>query len=313
MARDLPNVMQAPASVDILPGTARVTFGLSMLGWALNEEENIGAYIDRAGAFLQALTDRYELVLLDDGSTDRTWEIIVEAQRTRPWVKAYRNGRNRGSGYNTKRALALATHEYVFWQTVDWCYDIRALAAALPQLAEVDVLQGVRVGTTSVAGMVTQRSDSPYKGLVSILNYRLIRLLFRLPFGDFQNVTVYPRSLIQSVALETESSFTNAECLLKTWWRGATFREVEVPFLKRTRGRGKGTRPRAIIKAVSNIVTWWFLWIVLGRRPHRKRGRIVPYDSAREPARASSHVIDVAGTAPASAPAASGAPTRAQR
>jgi hypothetical protein len=35
-----------------------------MLGWALNEEENIGGYIDRAGAFLGALTDRYELILM---------------------------------------------------------------------------------------------------------------------------------------------------------------------------------------------------------------------------------------------------------
>jgi hypothetical protein len=94
------------------------------------------------------------------------------------------------------------------------------------------------------------------------VNYWLIRLLFRLPFGDFQNVTVYPRALIQSVMLETESSFTNAECLLKTWWRGATFREVEVPFLKRERGRGTGTKPRAIINAIRDILTWWLRWIV---------------------------------------------------
>ena len=105
------------------------------------------------------------------------------------------------------------------------------------------MLQGVRVDTTSARGMVQQRSDNPYKGLVSVVNYRLIRTLFRLPLGDYQNVTVYPRRLIQSVTLETESAFTNPECLLKTWWRGATFKEVPVPFVKRQRGRGTGTRP----------------------------------------------------------------------
>jgi hypothetical protein len=78
------------------------------------------------------------------------------------------------------------------------------------------------------------------------------------------------------VTLETESSFTNAECLLKTWWRGATFREVEVPFLKRERGRGTGTKPRAIINAIRDILTWWLRWIVLGRVSDRKRGRILP-------------------------------------
>ena len=256
-------------SVDVLAGTPRVPFSLSMLGWALNEEENVAGYIDRAGAYLHALTDRYELIVIDDGSTDRTWSMMTEAQRTRPWLKPYRNERNRGSGYNTKRAISLATQDYVFWQTVDWAYDIRGLAAALPQLNEVDVLQGVRVGTASASG-IGRRSDNAYKGVVSIVNYWLIRLLFRLPF------TVYPRTLIQGVTLETESSFTNAECLLKTWWRGATFREVEVPFLKRERGRSTGTKPRAIVNAIRDILTWWTRWVLLGRRPDRKRGRILP-------------------------------------
>jgi len=261
---------------DILPGTARVPFSLSMLGWALNEEESIAGYIDRAGAFLSALTNDYELILIDDGSTDRTWEIAIEAQRTRPWLKPYKNERNRGSGYNTKRAISLATKDYLFWQTVDWAYDIRFLAQALPELNEVEVLQGVRVGTTTAQGMIEERSDNPYKGLVSVVNYRLIRTLFRLPLGDYQNVTVYPTSLIQSVTLETESSFTNAECLLKTWWRGATFREVHVPFIKREVGRSKGTRPRAIIAAIQDIFGWWVRWIVLNRREDRGRGQVVP-------------------------------------
>src|SRR5687768_3334630 len=222
-----------PASGDILPGTRRVPFSLSMLGWALNEEESIAAYIDRAGAFLAALTDDYELILLDDGSSDRTWQVATEYARSRPWLKPYRNQRNRGSGYNTKRAVSLATKDYVFWQTVDWAYDIRHLAQALPRLGAVDVLQGVRTNALSVDGMMDRRSDTAYKGLVSLVNYRLIRLLFRLPISDYQNVTVYPRHLIQSVSLESESSFTNPECLLKTWWRGARFLEVPVPFVKR--------------------------------------------------------------------------------
>jgi hypothetical protein len=262
-------------SPDILRGTRRVAFSLSMLGWALNEEESLRHYIDRAGAFLQALCDDYELILIDDGSTDRTWEIATECQRTRPWLKPYRNERNRGSGYNTKRAISLATKDYLFWQTVDWAYDLRYLAQALNDVTTVDILQGVRVGTTSVTGMIAGRSDSAYKGLVSVVNYRLIRGLFRLPLGDYQNVTVYPRRLIQSVTLETESSFTNAECLLKTWWRGASFKEVPVPFVKRQVGHGKGTRPAAIVAAITDILYWWTRWVLMNRREARGRGRVV--------------------------------------
>ena len=264
----------AAANPELLPDTPRVSFGLSMLGWALNEEASIARYIERAGTLLSGLTDDYELIVLDDGSTDRTWSIVTECQRTRPWLKAYRNDRNRGSGYNTKRALSLATKDYVFWQTVDWAYDIRYLARALDDLRTVDVLQGVRVDTTTARGMVTHRSDSAYKGLVSVVNYRLVRALFRLPLDDYQNVTVYPRALIQSVKLETESAFTNPECLLKVWWRGAVFKQVPVPFVKRQQGRGKGTRPRVILASIRDIVYWWVQWIVLDRRSDRGRGRV---------------------------------------
>ena len=266
-----------PSAAELLPGTRRVPFSLSMLGWALNEEDSIERYIERAEQVLSALTDDYELILIDDGSTDRTWSIAVDCQRTRPWLRTYKNDRNRGSGYNTKRAIGLATKDYLFWQTVDWAYDIRFLMQALGDLRTVDILQGVRVATTSARGMVDQRSDSPYKGLVSVVNYRLIRLLFRLPLGDYQNVTVYPRKLIQSVPLEAESSFSNPECLLKTWWMGCSFKEIPTPFVKRQRGRGTGTRPKAIVAAIADILYWWLQWIVLNRRAHRSTGRVVRY------------------------------------
>ena len=249
-------------------------YSLTMLGWALNEEASLAEYVDRAGALLASVADDYELVLIDDGSTDRTWAIAQECQRRYPWLRVYRNEVNRGAGYNTKRALALATKDYVFWQTVDWAYDITGLMAALPLLERYDVLQGVRGNALTLRTIFAHRSDTPYKGLVSWVNYRLIRMLFRLPVSDYQNVTVYPRALIQSVALETESSFTNAECLLKTWWQGASFKEVHVPFVRRSRGTGTGTRPLAIARAVRDIVSWWFRWVVLGRRRHRGRGRV---------------------------------------
>jgi hypothetical protein len=62
---------------------------------------------------------------------------------------------------------------------------------------------------------------------------------------------------------------------LKAWWRGATFKEVPVPFVKRQRGQGKGTRPRAIVAAIRDILYWWARWILLGRRADRGRGRVV--------------------------------------
>jgi glycosyltransferase involved in cell wall biosynthesis len=253
---------------------------LSMLGWALNEEQNIGDYIERAGALLRRLTDEFELIIIDDGSTDGTADLVRTYQRTCPWLRLHSNGRNRGSGYNTKVAISLATKDYLFWQTVDWAYDISRLGAYLHYLERFDVLQGVRRGTVSWRGLRADRSDTPYKAIVSITNYLVIRVLFRLPLHDYQNVTVYPTRLIQSVTLESESAFTNPECLLKVWWKGATIKEFPVPFLKREKGEAKGTRPRVILRSIGDIFRWWFWWIVLGRRADRGRGRVTYSDEA---------------------------------
>jgi glycosyltransferase involved in cell wall biosynthesis len=252
---------------------------LSMLGWALNEEESVGEYIERAGKFLASLTSDFELVLIDDGSTDRTSAIIVEHQRTREWLRYQKNPRNRGSGYNHKLAISLARNEYLFWQMVDWSYDLSRLGEYLPHLGrDCDVLQGVRPGTVSFSGVLRQRSDTAYKGFVSITNYLLLRALFRLPVHDYQNVTVYPTRLIQSITFESESAFTNPEGLIKSWWKGVTIREFPVPFLKRQRGVAKGARPRVVLRSIGDVLRWWFRWVVLGSRPDKGRGRVIPLD-----------------------------------
>ena len=253
---------------------------LSMLGWALNEEDNVAEYIERAEKFLVSLTSDFELIVIDDGSTDRTAAIIEEHQRTRSWLRLHRNAKNRGPGFNTKLAISLARKDYLFWQTVDWSYDISQLPQHFHHLGrDCDVLQGVRQGSVSLSGLFRSRSDTAYKGLVSITNYLLVRGLFRVPVHDYQNVTVYPTRLIQSVTLESESAFTNPECLLKVWWKGTTIREFPAPFLKRQRGVGKGTRPLFVLRSVADVLRWWLRWVVLGRRADAGRGRIIPSGS----------------------------------
>ena len=242
--------------------------GLSMLGWALNEEANIADYVRRAGEFLASVSDDYELILIDDGSRDRTWAAALELQRTRPWLTVLKNDRNRGPGYCYRRAISAASKDYFMAQTVDWAYDIDAFRPLLGELQRYDVLQGVRPGEYSLTAL-GRRSDSLYKGIVSLTNYALIRVLFRLPFGDFQNVTVCPTRLAHALELECEGSFTNPEVMIKLYWGGASFLQVPVAFHKRSRGTGTGTSRRAIAKSIGEIFASWFRWVV--RRGYDRR------------------------------------------
>ncbi len=249
---------------------------LSMLGWALNEEENLAEYVQRAETFLSSVSDDYELVLIDDGSTDRTWALAGELQATRPWLTILKNDRNRGPGYCYRRGIAAASKQYFMAQTVDWAYNIDAFRPLMDKLREYDILQGVRPGEFSLS-VLRRRSDSFYKGVVSLTNYALIRVLFQLPFADFQNVTVCPTRLAQALTLESEGSFTNPEVMMKLYWGGASFLQVPVLFQKRGRGKGTGTRAGAIAKSIGEIVGSWCRWIVLRGYPDRRAGRVATY------------------------------------
>jgi glycosyltransferase involved in cell wall biosynthesis len=253
------------------PQTAAFRPALSMLGWALNEEENLAEYVHRAEVFLSSVSDDYELVLIDDGSTDRTWALAGELQASRPWLRLLKNDRNRGPGYCYRRGIDSASKAYFMAQTVDWAYDIDAFRPVIDQLRRYDVLQGVRPGEFSLS-VLRRRSDSLYKGIVSLTNYALIRVLFQLPFDDFQNVTLCPTRLAQALRLESEGSFTNPEVMMKLHWGGASFLQVPVLFQKRGRGKGTGTRASAIVKSIGEIVSSWFRWIVLRGYPDRKPG-----------------------------------------
>jgi glycosyltransferase involved in cell wall biosynthesis len=263
---------------------------VSFLCWAYNEEALIHDFLEKATKLLDASIDDYEIILIEDGSTDRTCEIAESFRRKNKRLKIIQNGRNLNVGISSRRAIELASKDYLFWQTVDWSYDIANLRLFLEYLKEWDMVQGVRrrpvevkvrwlkplVALMSIFGFkhVTTRSDTIPKAIVSVINYILIRILFRVPLSDFQNITFYPTKWIQSIQLEAKSSFANPEGLIKSYWAGMNIKEVPIHFIPRKEGVAKGTGIKAIITSVQDIFKLWFQWVVLGKRGRIQKGRI---------------------------------------
>ena len=264
---------------------------VSFLCWAYNEEALIEDFLEKATKLLDASIDDYEIILIEDGSTDRTYEIAESFRVKNNRLKIFQNGTNLNVGISSRRAIELASKDYLFWQTVDWSYDITNLRLILEYLKEWDIVQGVRrrpvevkvrwlkpiVALMSIFGFkhVTTRSDTISKALVSVINYILIRILFRVPLSDFQNITFYPTKWIQSIQLEAKSSFANPEGLIKSYWAGMNIKEVPIHFIPRKGGVAKGTGIKAIITSVQDIFYLWFQWVVLGKRGRIQKGTIL--------------------------------------
>ena len=116
---------------------------VSLLCWGYNEEKSIGEYLERAIALMDATVEDYEIVLIDDGSTDRTYEIAKSFQDKHPQLKIFQNECNLNVGISSRRAIQRASKEFLFWQTIDWCYDISDLRQHLEYLKQYDIVQGV--------------------------------------------------------------------------------------------------------------------------------------------------------------------------
>lgn len=271
---------------------------VSLLCWAYNEEDSISEYLERAIALLNSAVSDYEIVLIDDGSTDKTYEIARRFQEGSSKLKIYRNEKNLNVGPSFIKAIQMASKEFLFWQTIDWCYDISNLRVFLEYLKTYDVVQGARrksvevkigflkpiVGLLKLFGIqhITKRSDTISKAIVSITNYLIIRILFRIPLSDFQNVTFYPTKWVKTVTVEARSSFANPELLIKSYWDGMSIKEVPISFIPRSKGEAKGTKPKAIMNSVKDIFTLWFKWVILGRRGHIRKGTIYRLKASEE-------------------------------
>ncbi len=264
-------------------------YSVSILSWGLNEEESIEEFLLRAKAMMDSFQVEYEHIFIDDGSTDGTFAIASRVQKIYPQLKIIKNERNRGSGWNTRIAVAAATKDVLFWQTVDWCYDIKNIGRYLWSLRDHDVVQGVRVEPNKPRYgwlfekipllrdiRVTKRSDNFQKAVISLTNYLLVRILFQVPLLDFQNVTIYPRKLAQSIQFESASAFSNPEMLLKAYWKGARIGQVSIGFIARDKGVAKGTRLKVVLKSVSQVLGFWFKWVIRGKRPDKLVGSIDP-------------------------------------
>jgi len=265
--------------------------GVSLLCWAYNEESSILEYLERASQLMDSTIEDYEVVLIDDGSTDRTYEIAKTFQQKNQRLKIFKNEKNLNVGISALRAIQYATKEFLFWQTIDWSYDISKLRVFLEYLRRYDIVQGVRrrpvqvrvkafkpfVGALKLFGIkhLTRRSDTIGKAIVSVINFIIIRTLFRVPLSDFQNVTFFPTKWVQSITFESKTSFLSPEGLIKSYWHGMSMKEVSINFLARNKGEAKGTRAGAILNSVKDIFRLWFRWVVLGKRGVIKKGEII--------------------------------------
>ena len=195
------SAMNPPYTATFCRSLPKFDRSVSWLCWAYNEEALIEGYLRRANDLLQRTVEDYEIVLVDDCSTDHTHDIAKKLMVEIPRIRLIRNEINMNVGLSSRKAIMSASKEYLFWQTIDWSYDISYLRVFLEFLKSYEVVAGVRRAPVKATGRVvkplagllkllgvkhlTRRSDTIKKAIISVINYSLIRCLFHVHFMVF--------------------------------------------------------------------------------------------------------------------------------
>ena len=212
---------------------------------AWNEEENIVQAIESTAAAAQRHCTDYEIVVVDDGSTDNTAKLVLALQSVHPTLRLIQHQTNRGYGEALHSGFSAGRLEHVFFTDADNQFDMDELALLLAWADHSDVVAGYR----------EVRQDSRIRLLNAWLWNRLVRVLFYVPVRDIDCAfKLFRRSAIAVVDIESRGAMINTEIMVKLARSGQRIVEVSVTHLPRQAGKPHGASPRVITRAFAELV-----------------------------------------------------------
>ena len=220
---------------------------------AYNEEALIAATATTMADVLKGLVDDYEVIVVNDGSRDRTREIVEGLASQDPHIRCVNHPVNRGYGAALKTGFSSAVKDWVFLTDGDKQFDVGEIARFLPATDRADLVVGYR----------SPRRD-PFVRLVYAHGWHLlVTLLFGYAAKDIDCAfKLFRRTVWNHLKVHSGGATFSAEFLVKA--RACRYRFVELPVthLPRTAGKPTGGNPKVILRAFRDL-----LWLRLHLEP----------------------------------------------
>ena len=218
---------------------------------AYNEEQTLEAAVTDVHTALAAFGDRpFEIIIVDDGSTDRTVDIALELERRFSEARLIRHPHNMGPGSAILTGIRNSRHDVICFHAADQQLDFREVAGFIPLLDDADLVIGSRRGRPGYTRMRLLASNT-YIGLV--------HALFGLrQYDDFNFLYLYRREVFDGMPIGSDGVFMPTEVLVRAVDRGARVVHVEAECLPRRVGVSTCFRSPIIGKTFVEMVRFWW-------------------------------------------------------
>lgn len=221
---------------------------ISLVLPAYNEQATIAQAVGEAVAALSSLTNDFEVLVVDDGSTDATSQIVAEAMQCSPQVRLLRQPQNMGYGAALRRGFAEATKDLVGFTDADCQFELKELDRLVMLARDYDIVTGYRI----------DRQDAWLRKLYSAGYNVLVRNLLGTRVRDCDcALKLFHRHILQQLPITTDGFLINGEMLARA--RQLDFSIVEVGVSHRPRAGGESKVSVAHIPVVlAGLMRYWW-------------------------------------------------------
>jgi glycosyltransferase involved in cell wall biosynthesis len=218
---------------------------LSIFLPAYNEEENVAAAVKDVSATAQDLALDHEIIVVNDGSRDRTGSIVRALQDQVPHLRLVEHYPNRGYGGALKAGFEAARGDLIAFIPADKQFAFQEITRFLDAIEDADIVCGYRA----------QRQDNAIRRLNAFGWNMLVRFLFGYLCRDIDcGFKLVRRRVLEKVILESDGAMIDTELLAGARARGLRIAEVPVTHLPRTAGEATGANLRVILRAFRDLV-----------------------------------------------------------
>jgi dolichol-phosphate mannosyltransferase len=226
---------------------------ISVIVSAMNEEGNLRPTVESVVRALAPRFSRYEVIVIDDGSQDRTPEIAAALCQEHPCLRVHRNPRNLGLGRSYRIGIDLAANEYTSWVAGNNMVPQAALERIYDRVGESDM----------VISYILNDVRNLQRRVISRTFTRSMNLLFGVRLRYYTGPCVYRSSVAKRLRMRAQGSFFVAELLVRLIKSGQRYVEIGLQPVPRSAGSTKTFRIRNVIDVFGSMLgLFWELRVL---------------------------------------------------
>lgn len=223
---------------------------ISLIILAYNDANSLLNLVPEAYAILKSNFDNFELIVVDDCSTDHTSLLMQSLKKEYINLVYERNRTNKGVGYTFQKGVKLTKYNSIAYTDGDAQFNLNDLVNLYKYKKEFDIVSGNR----------EIRADGLKRWFISKVYNQLLKMLFNVKLKDTNSaLKIYRKEVFDKVLpLQSYDGFYDAEVIIKSMRANYTIKEISIAHYPRQFGVASGVKWKSVVSVLKSMMYFWY-------------------------------------------------------